>query len=494
MKGLVVVALSALAVSACRAPLPPPVQPFTRTPDAPFRAEAPAPVEASARDTRSSVSEHRLANGFTLLVVEQPGVDLVTLAYVNRIAREDEPGRQAALATITASSLLEGTIVSKDEILTNVRIGGLRPFAFATRSGTYVGVTVPERGTRTAVRTLAKIVRRPAFDAPAVHRVRNHFIQDLELEFLGDPIVQARTASDRARFGPVHPWGRSRDDIANSSFGISSDVVATYHAQVYRPEESALVLVGAVTATVALPWVERAFGDWARGEGDPGALGDSPTSAEPSAPAAQLVHREGDLGTIYLAIPTAAFGEDDMNAVVLLNHVLGGSLVSRTQVSLRHELGLTYGAPSAYEARPHAGQLVLTTQMEIEGVPAAIAALMRQLDRLKTERVSPDELEAARAAYRRSLELSTRVDAITFVGRAFCARRDAAWIEAQASKSEEVTAQDVEAAAKKYFAVAPTFIVVGDADAIQDELSQIVAVKRVEPRGRGGAYIVITAP
>jgi len=97
----------------------------------------------------------------------------------------------------------------------------------------------------------------------------------------------------------------------------------------------------------------------------------------------------------------------DYYAAFLANRILGGGdLNSRLMKSLRQEGGMTYGVYSYFFPVLGERPWVVSLQTTPALVERAIAAVVRQADRLREDGVTAEELEESRAAAIGSLVLS----------------------------------------------------------------------------------------
>src|SRR5204863_6824029 len=151
----------------------------------------------------------------------------------------------------------------------------------------------------------------------------------------------------------------------------------------------------------------NAFGGWAgRGDFDaPAAVGPAPAPARlnivprPGAPQSEL-----RVGHVAVARSTP-----DYHALVAANMVLGGQFVSRINLNLREEKGLTYGGRTAFDFRRQAGPFALQVSVDTAATGQAVRESIGEIAAIRGPRpVTPDELTMGIAAltrgYARSFE------------------------------------------------------------------------------------------
>jgi zinc protease len=79
-----------------------------------------------------------------------------------------------------------------------------------------------------------------------------------------------------------------------------------------------------------------------------------------------------------------------------MNAVLGGLFGSRINLNLREAHGYTYGASSFYDWRRGPGPFVVSTAVESEVTAPALREILTEIDRIRGEKISAEELSLAR--------------------------------------------------------------------------------------------------
>jgi predicted Zn-dependent peptidase len=110
--------------------------------------------------------------------------------------------------------------------------------------------------------------------------------------------------------------------------------------------------------------------------------------------AAQTEIRIGEVGL--------ARNTPDYHPLIVLNMILGGQFVSRINMKLRQEKGLTYGARTAFDFRRGRGPFMLQTSVQSDGTAEAIKESLTEIHAIRTDRPpTAEEVEVAKAALTR---------------------------------------------------------------------------------------------
>ena len=117
-------------------------------------------------------------------------------------------------------------------------------------------------------------------------------------------------------------------------------------------------------------------------------------------PAPELKHRITKDGAVQTAIRIGKrlFNRThpDYAAFTVLNTILGGYFGSRLMTNIREEKGYTYGIGSAIVSMKHDGYFFISTEVGADVTTDALSEIYREIDLMKTELVSSDELETVR--------------------------------------------------------------------------------------------------
>ena len=145
-----------------------------------------------------------------------------------------------------------------------------------------------------------------------------------------------------------------------------------------------LIAVGDCEHTAIVQLATEAFADW----GGVGEEEEASTIAPlPHAPGLNVVPRpRAPQSELRIGQVTVSRDTPDYHALVVANTILGGQFVSRINLNLREDKGLTYGARTAFEFRRLPGPFVLQVSVQTTGTARAIE---RCLPRMNPWRSSP---------------------------------------------------------------------------------------------------------
>jgi len=160
---------------------------------------------------------------------------------------------------------------------------------------------------------------------------------------------------------------------------------------------------------------------------------------------------------------------------VLANTILGGQFVSRINLNLREDKGLTYGARTAFEFRRLSGPFVLQVSVQTSGTARAIGESIGEIAGIRGPHpVTADELALGIAAltrgYARSFETGEQIGRAALQLALYDLPDD--YFEQFVPRIERVTSDEVSRVMERHLDPARlTTLIVGDVDVIGSDLA-----------------------
>jgi zinc protease len=357
-----------------------------------------------------AIVKSSLANGLGVWTVRHEAVPLIGFLLIVSRGAADDPNGQEGLAALTADMLDEGMgALSAIEVHQELaRIGAQFDIDIGA-DATLVGVTALNRFAERGLQLLADIVVRPAFAQDDFLRVRQLRLNRL-IQLRDMPGVIADRAFARLLYGDA-PYGHTPLGNEKSLATLTIEDVRAFHGRLIRPGAATLVAVGDCEHETIRRLAEAAFGDWT---GSTGAAAEAPAAAAQPArlnivprPAAS----QSELRIGHVAVSRAT---PDYHALVAANMVLGGQYVSRINLNLRADKGITYGARTSFDFRRLAGPFALQASVDSLATGLAIRESIGEIAAIRGERpVSADELAVGVAAltrgYARNFETADQI-------------------------------------------------------------------------------------
>ncbi len=447
----------------------------------PFPSRAPAP--ARLRPVQfPPFREVALPNGMMLLLVENHEQPTLSISLSFRAGTAYDPAGKEGVAALVAELLTKGTPTrTADQISAEIEGVGGSIGASAGDDFFTVSTDVLSDDAELAFTLLGDVTRRATFPAEELELARTRFLSSLEVELSQADNVAARTFQKEI-YGR-NPYGRNTSVAAYKA--ITRDDVVGFAGRRLRPGGSLLVISGDITLPRARALATEAFGTW-RGAA-------APTPAFPAAPTKRgtdimLVNRPGSVqSNIVIGNTTFLPTDTTYYAARIATHVLGGGSDSRLFMILREQKSWTYGSYAALRRNRGMGYWQATFEGRTEVTDSALAELLHQIDRVRTETIPDSELVAAKGflvgSFPLTIETPRQIAQVVTTARLLGLPAD--YIQRYRERLGAVSGPRARAAAQRvYKRDALTIVVVGDAKALYDKLKAIAPVRLVDVAGK----------
>ncbi|ABI57997.1 M16 family metallopeptidase [Alkalilimnicola ehrlichii MLHE-1] len=299
---------------------------------------------------------------------------------------------QAGLARVTANLLDQGAAgLDAGEIARRLEDQGARLSVNAGREQAVVSLRslAEEEALEAALAVLDDVLAAPDFPEDALARERQRRLVALRGERQSASAMAWRTLFETLY--PGHPYARAPSGTEEGIRAIARADVQAFHADHYTTGNAQIALVGDLTREQAEALAERL--SRALPVGDPA----PPLPAVPRVPARTVeVAFPGTQTRILMGHPAIARGDEDLLALSVADHILGGSgLVSRIFQAMREERGLSYSSHSGLAPMRKAGPVVLGSQVRADRTGEALEVLDEELRAYLAD--GPDDEEMDRA-------------------------------------------------------------------------------------------------
>ena len=426
--------------------------------------------------------EVALPNGLTLLLVEHHEQPTLSVSLSFRAGSAYDPAGKEGVAALVAELVTKGTPTrTAEQIAAAIEGVGGGIAASAGDDFLTVSTDVLSDHAELAFTLLADVTRRPTFPAEELELARQRFLSALEVE-MSQPNSVAGRAFQKEIYGR-HPYGRNTSVAAYR--GITRDDVVLFAARRIRPTGALLVVAGDINLARARQLATAAFGAWQGAA--PAALVAQPVPTK-RATDILLVHRPGSVqSNIVIGNTTFLPTDTGYYAARIAAHVLGGGADSRLFLILREQKGWTYGSYAALRRTRGLGYWEATFEGRTEVTDSALAELLYQIDRVRTEVIPDSELTAAKGFLIGSfpLTIETPRQIASVVTNARLLGLGPTYIQRYRERLGAVTGPRARAAAQRTFRrSALTIVVVGDAKTLYDKLKPIAAVRLVDIEGK----------
>ena len=426
-------------------------------------------------------STFTLSNGLKVLFVEDHTLPVLSAALTTRAGLDHNPAGESGLATLTVRTMGEATRAHDLEHLASAfEQIGTRLQQGTTMDGAYASVTMVSSYRDGGMGLLSEVVEQPAFAPSDFDRLKKQTLVGIQQQT--DNVQQmAMRAGPRLVFGNS-PYGDPAEGTMESVKALTLEEARQFYTANFGPADSALVLVGDITAGGAHELAEHFFGSWT---GSANSAATLPAAPEQKPTYIAIIDKPGAPQTALFAFGVGVpANSPDLPTVQVANYILGGSFASRINMNLRERHGYTYGASSGFRTYRTGGMFVAGGLIRTNATGDAAKELMTEVRNFPTAPVTDAELKGAKDAVVQSLpgQFETTGATAGALQSIFLFDRPLDYYATLPERFRAVTTADVERVAKEDLHPGHVVIVAaGDRSKIEptlksDGLGDVVAV------------------
>jgi len=424
----------------------------------------PAPVIQLGEPERFTLN-----NGLTVLIVENNKLPraAVSLSLDNSPIAE---GELAGVSAMTAALLGKGSAtIDKDSFNEEVDFMGAT-INFGSQSASASSLS---RYFGRVLELMADAALHPNFTQEEFDKEKDILLDGIKS---GEKSVTtaARRVENLLAYGKDHPYGEyvSKESVERVKL---ADVDAFYK-RYFLPNNAYLVIVGDVDAGDLKKQVKKLFGKWKKKNLSTDPI---PDVINVSTTQIDFVNMPNAVQTEVTVQNTVSLRKKDADYFPLLiaNGILGGGGEARLFLNLREDKGYTYGSYSSMGNNKYtASRFRASASVRNAVVDSAVVELLYEIDRMKKEVVSDEELNRAKAKYVgsfvRAVEQPSTVAAYALEIETEGLPDD--FYTTYLESVNNVTKEDIQRVAQKYFLVDQARIVVtGKASEVLDNLEKV---------------------
>jgi zinc protease len=407
------------------------------------RSKEPAPGPAPVLSIKDPVI-FKLPNGITLLVVEDHRLPKVTATF-NIDAGPVTEGEKAGVLSLMGDMLNEGTKTmpkadfdeAVDKIGANVNLSW---------SGGYASALT--RYFNGAFKLMGQALKDPAFTQESFDKLKSQDITGIKSQAKNAKAISARV-NNALSYGRKHPDGEFETEESIQSLTLQD--VKDFYARYITPSRGYLTITGDIKPAEAKALVTEVLGSWTGPKLSLEKIADSPNPGKTEIDLVDVPNAvQSEIHVVNLV--NLRMSDPDYFPALIANYILGGGAQSRLFMNLREKHGFTYGAYSSLGAARIQSLFDANASVRNAKTDSAVTQFLAEINHMRTEKVSDEELANAKALYAgsfaRGLEDPART--ATFASNILINNLPADFYKTYLQKVNAVTIDDVLRIAQKY--------------------------------------------
>lgn len=331
----------------------------------------------------------QLANGLRVLVHEDASTPMAIVNVLYDVGARDEDPKKTGFAHLFEHLMFGGSINIED-FETPLQLAGGENNAYTTNDFTNYYIQLPAENIETAFWLESDRMLSLAFSEKSLEVQRKVVMEEFKEHYINKPYGDVWFKM-REMVYRQHPyrWMTIGSELSHIE-QVRLEEVKNFFFKYYRPVNAILVVAGKVTVQQVRELSEKWFGDIPSGEKYVRNLPREPLQQE-----ARRMEVKADvpIDALYKCYPMASRTETGYYIADLITEVLGGGASSRLHEALVKEKKLFSHIECYHTGSVDPGLVVIEGKL-IKGVSmaAADAAVEEELERLRSEPVTPKEL------------------------------------------------------------------------------------------------------
>lgn len=335
---------------------------------------------------------HTLAGGLKVVVEENHTAPVVALNFLVKAGSADETDVEAGICHVIEHMLFKGTKRRKvGQIAHDVEAAGGEVNAYTSFDQTVYYINMATRFMDQGLDILADAVQNPTFDEGELEREKEVILEEIRRErdnpgrWVGEILFQKAYTK--------HPYGRPIIGFAKTVKSFSRTALFDFYHHWYTPQNSAFLVVGDFKSDEMLTKLETLFTDFSRAN-----TTTLPRPLEPKHSQPIIEIQPDPIQSCHFAfgfhIPRIT--HEDVPAIDILSHILGGTTSSRLEQILKEKKRLVQSIYTHAYTPKDPGLLLVGGQLNTPKTEAAFQAFWEEIARLKAEGPTSEELQRAK--------------------------------------------------------------------------------------------------
>ncbi|HEY3331631.1 MAG TPA: pitrilysin family protein [Capsulimonadaceae bacterium] len=344
----------------------------------------------------SGVTDSTLTNGLHVVVVQNHAVPLVAIdAWVRAGVSRQQPG-QRGVAHYLEHLIFKGTTSRPNEAAIDGAIEDLGGQLNGTTSYDWAHfyAVVPAANFGVALNVLSDVLQHSVINAKNV---------DAERPVILNEVARAQDSSGqlmslelrRMAYGPNHPYGGAITGTPSDVQAVTRDQIDAFYKTYYVPNNTTIVVSGDVAPDTVKQAVAKELGAWTFST-------DLPTQAEIApikAPGIQrsVIRRSASESYMTLSFFAPSVKEQpEVWANDVLLTLLGQGGNNRLDSALKDDMKIVTEATSDFLTQRYQGLFTVTCTFPSGNPDQVESAIIAEVKRLRDQKVSDKELDAAK--------------------------------------------------------------------------------------------------
>ncbi len=382
-----------------------------------------------------------LQNSSTLITIPNPNTQAVTVLVMFPVGSRYETKELNGVSHFIEHIMFKGTEKRPTTLDISKELDGLGAEYNAYTSKDYTGYYVRIDATKieTAMDIVSDMLWNSKFDADEIEREKGVIAEELHM-YEDNPMMDIEELLEAQIFhGSPLGWKIGGTDKIIHTF--TREAMVDFRDRFYTPDQMTVVVAGNMPANIN-DRVEHYFGGAQR---EPSQNIDFIKHEFVDSPQVAVKWKETEQAVMMAGFPAYAYTDDKLYALKLLHVILGGTMSSRLFIEVRERRGLAYVIRTDVSPYHETGAFSVKAGLLPEKCGDALKTIISELQKVKTEGVTAEELAQAKQHMRGRIMLALENSSTLaeWYAKQWALKGTADTPEQQLAKLDAVTLDDI---------------------------------------------------
>src|SRR5579884_2997979 len=351
-------------------------------------------------DAERNIRRAVLPNGLTVITEEMKHIRSISIGIWMKTGSRDEDLPWNGISHFIEHMVFKGTKHrSAEQIAREVDSIGGNMDAFTAKECICFNIKVLDEHLPIAMDVLGDLVLNPVFDIQDITRERGVILEEIKMdEDNPDYLVHEIFTQN---FWKDHPLGRPILGTRDTVKRFDRNPVLDFYTQRFSPGNMIITAAGYLNHDRFVDVVAQRFQDMKP-------MSNGFHSSPPKIVPKIVLRNKKSLEQVQICVgvPSYPITHERRHSSYILNTLLGGGMSSRLFQNVRERQGLAYAIYSDLSPYRDTGCLSVYAGTSRESASKVVECIVSEFKKLKTERVSDDELRRSKDQLKGSLMLS----------------------------------------------------------------------------------------
>ncbi|MFA7169647.1 MAG: pitrilysin family protein [Candidatus Paceibacterota bacterium] len=392
----------------------------------------------------------KLKNGARVIKVQNKNTETATVMALFKVGSRDEKKGTEGIAHFLEHMFFKGTEKRQTatEISKELDAVGASHNAFTGKEYTGFWAKTGKKDFVLALDVISDMLLNSKFDSKEIDVERDPILEEINM-YEDAPMRNISSIFENTLY-TEHGLGHDQLGSSENVRSFSRKNLLNFYKKYYTAENLVIVISGNFNEKKTDEKIEELFAPFERAEKENVR---TKVVEKQKAPEIFLKYKKTDQTNFSLGFRAFETGNEDEYVLDVLNVILGGNSSSRLYENVREKEGLAYYIYSYTCDYQDAGYFAIQSGVGNDKCEKAIEILLKEIRRIKTEKVSEDEIRRAKSYIKGRMDIGLESSSAVadFVAIQEISTGKILTPEEKFDKINSVTTEDLERVARKIF-------------------------------------------